>query len=739
MSADFDLNEQGFLSEKAVKDLQARYRKRLTSDAKKLARRGLKAKIAEKHPNPDGRPDPAQKDIERIAPQVEAYLMACHQVWRIPEDSAVISAIQNNEMSRLIRDVKDPMPKREHAKYMGWLQEPQPEPSIWAKRFDRVRNFLLRRKPDMGPIDRRTGKPYRDRQSWFMARKDVPPGFEADQARIYLPLDPDFVSPEQSKIVAALETAGYSDIDYKGGYATDDRKNRVKLGKVLKKLDNDLFEAFQRDGTRASDKNVLVVSRHPEDIARCSTGRAWSSCMDARKNWNFDPNVLADIRLGTVVAYLAKDTDPNLTDPLARILVKPMTNEQGDTIWVPERIAYGLDSPVFKHTVANHVDQVMNAGKSGRFSMSNELYADSISTQSWRFDQGEGRLRGKDALEVLGVEYTEREDGTLVVDQSIDLNRRGLSALPDLSDVVLNGDLILTNNRLKNLDGCPRVINGCLEASYNELETLEGGPEKVFVLTATHNKLTSLKGGPSHVRDHIGLSSNRLTSLEGFPQKTGVEGRSSELVVRLEQNSLQSLEGMTNINGPLRLEVSGNQLTDLTGLPEQISVLIADRNKLTCLTGLKAKKMRHLDVGQNPLTDISDLPVEIERDLNLRETGVTLLGSKLRKVGGTLNVSNCTKLTELGVAMTGDMGCLRADNAGLLTLKGLPKVSEVYAKGTNLQDLQGIDNVTTVFDIEGLRLETDMLKNPDLLKSIAQPAPQKPKPAVSAVPKAAGM
>jgi hypothetical protein len=104
------------------------------------------------------------------------------------------------------------------------------------------------------------------------------------------------------------------------------------------------------------------------------------------------------------------------------------------------------------------------------------------------------------ALQEWKIAYTKRPDGTIFVPGSIDLNVKGLTTLPDLSQVVVQGDFCCANNQLTSLAGAPTSVGG--------------------EFWCTHNQLTSLRGAPASVAKEFNCGYNQLTSLEGVPQDT---------------------------------------------------------------------------------------------------------------------------------------------------------------------------------------------------------------------------
>ena len=69
--------------------------------------------------------------------------------------------------------------------------------------------------------------------------------------------------------------------DYIEGYATDG-KQKFKIGKLLQDLgEHGLLDEFKKDESRQfkNKEYVIVISRHPYDIAGASDDRNWNSCL----------------------------------------------------------------------------------------------------------------------------------------------------------------------------------------------------------------------------------------------------------------------------------------------------------------------------------------------------------------------------------------------------------------------------------------------------------------------------
>lgn len=92
--------------------------------------------------------------------------------------------------------------------------------------------------------------------------------------------------------------------------------------------------------------DMLVISRHPYDLTRCTSYRAWTNCMDPRME-NYSPYLSANIRQGTIICYRAKgesddwrNTDWNLDSPLNRCLMQPYRDDHNNILYLEDH-TYG--------------------------------------------------------------------------------------------------------------------------------------------------------------------------------------------------------------------------------------------------------------------------------------------------------------------------------------------------------------------------------------------------------------
>lgn len=218
-------------------------------------------------------------------------------------------------------------------------------------------------------------------------------GKASQRYRLYLPIHATRTKVKvPPAILRAVEHAGYVISDYVAGIATQkDGKRVMKIGKLLK--DEHLRNTFANDVQRQSHKNeyTCVISCHPYDIIGMSTGRTWDqfSCMrlGAGSKLNPDSNngddgayadtLSHDIKAGTLVAYAVKNSDVDIKNPDARLLIKPYINErQDEVLFRVETKVYGNHVQGFRETIAAFLRKVNANASAGRYSLIKGLYND---------------------------------------------------------------------------------------------------------------------------------------------------------------------------------------------------------------------------------------------------------------------------------------------------------------------------------------------------------------------------
>lgn len=160
-----------------------------------------------------------------------------------------------------------------------------------------------------------------------------------------------------------LNNNNYEMLDYiRGIIQHREKKQPIKIGKVLSKAgEKNILNIFNTDPQRESKKTdyMIVLSRHPYDIAGMSSDRGWTSCMNLNSGTH-NKHIPIDIKSGTIIAYVTKTSDKNLNNPTGRILIKPFIDKLGSDkiFFVPVSKCYGTDVTGFSETVEKITDQI---------------------------------------------------------------------------------------------------------------------------------------------------------------------------------------------------------------------------------------------------------------------------------------------------------------------------------------------------------------------------------------------
>lgn len=394
--------------------------------------------------------------------------------------------------------------------------------------------------------------------------KDYLKNVFGDQYRVYLPLDAERsdleTTPLIQKIKAHIEAKGYTLISYIEGLAGDNRKNKIKLGKLIKD-DPELLKAYEKDPLRTTRDLMIIISRHPYDIAGMSTDRGWDSCMNLYTGMN-KKYVKQDILKGTIIAYLVSVRDKNINNPLARVLIKPYRSQQGDVTYFAGTV-YGINNKNFKQTVQKWVDEKLNQNKAGIFKLTKGLYTDKEDFERRIVDPTimnyELLVNNPTKLfDMLGIKYSVKGDLVRVGD--LDISGLGLTKLPfEKITLQIMGDFDCSNNQLVTLEGGPKIVSGNYDCYDNNLTSLKGAPKKIgggFV--AAHNQLVTLEGGPEEIGQSYSVADNKLESLKGAPVYI-------PLMFNCSSNNLKSFK-----NGPVKvgqfLHAYSNPIQSLDGI-----------------------------------------------------------------------------------------------------------------------------------------------------------------------------
>lgn len=219
--------------------------------------------------------------------------------------------------------------------------------------------------------------------------------------------------------------------------------------------------------------------------------------------------------------------------------------------------------------------------------------------------------------------YTINQDGTIDVNQDVNLGHSYLTELP-LHFNIVRGSFFINNNKLTSLKGSPIKCNS-FHCQNNNLTSLEGGPDFVDSILCHDNQLTTLKGGPTRVSYMYDCHNNNLVSLEGAPTKV--------FVFDCRKNKLTSLKG-----GPAIVEndyvCMYNELTSLDGCPtSNMNTFDCSNNKLVDLKGGLGMIQYLYCIGNNILT-IEGGPKEVTGFVYMNDNPIFSIYN-LFKLGGS--------------------------------------------------------------------------------------------------------
>jgi hypothetical protein len=120
----------------------------------------------------------------------------------------------------------------------------------------------------------------------------------------------------------------------------------------------------------------IIFSKHKYDVAGMSTGRGWTSCMNVYDGVN-SQYIQHDVEAGTMIAYLVRNDDLNIKNPVARVAIKPFVsiNDPDSVYYQAEQRAYGSPPAGFLDEINRLVDKVQ-PDKRGMFRLVDTLYCD---------------------------------------------------------------------------------------------------------------------------------------------------------------------------------------------------------------------------------------------------------------------------------------------------------------------------------------------------------------------------
>ncbi len=327
-----------------------------------------------------------------------------------------------------------------------------------------------------------------------------------------------YTFPLMDEIRFILHKNGYGMIsreDYLNNkvYKQGDDKNPLKIGKLLSKIDNELFKKYDTSKERKdwveilrnSDKALkIVISRHPYDLLGMASGRDWrfSSCMtlgsseddkvyldilssmgdrivQSEISGKFKDSIKKDIEYGVLVAYVVKSDDNKINNPISRLLIKPYVNnkDKNDILWVRSDNLYGKNVGGFKESVDEWLSSCQGDDFEGLYCIKKDLY-----------DDGKDYVRMSKPLPSEINEFLDKVCGKgnwatnplneIEVLLGVDMSNMNLTEIP-IKFNYISGDFNCSNNKLTTLKNAPNQVSKHFDCSFNNLTSLEFSPTSV--------------------------------------------------------------------------------------------------------------------------------------------------------------------------------------------------------------------------------------------------------------------
>ncbi len=479
-----------------------------------------------------------------------------------------------------------------------------------------------------------------------------------NKERVYIPYSSETISETQDDVRVYLFDRGYKIVDYKlnSAFQIGNPKRVMRISKLLTE-DPELLKRFTLDDTRANSRAQkdfsIVLSSNYEDIASMSYCRDWNSCMDIESGGN-KQFVANDIKQGTIVAYLIKNDDLEIDNPVGRVNIKPYysSRDESEVLYVPDLEIYGNvpDEKGFIEKIKDYLKEKQEVKLVGFYFKMGGLYSDNGSPIKLTIDkefnlcydceldsegydrlgfnqEGFNRLGfnrfgyGRDGYSQDG--YNEQwldRNGNTPYHEHIDLNTfllirqwvDGTFTLDEKGFVNVEGDVNIRYMMINKLPCKFGIVTGVFQCSNNGLTTLEGVPVEVlgktrlaqssnFIFTSNENRLKNLDGMSKVVNGGISMVGNEITSLVGLPEVINYG-------LLFNNNQLTNLYGLKTIKELDIVNFEDNRLVSVNGLPEKLKYCFLSNNNLTILEGSTLKEAMELDLRGNLLEKLVGLP-----------------------------------------------------------------------------------------------------------------------------------
>ena len=144
------------------------------------------------------------------------------------------------------------------------------------------------------------------------------------------------------------------------------------LGKYQKQFMGSSFRKI-----RATEGVQIVISQDALDIAKMSTDRDWVSCTQLPQGEQAY-KVPEEAQDGGLIAYVIKEGDEDIEEPLARVLIRRFTDRKGNDIAIAEKNYYGNAPYGFLEQVNDWIESKQGRPPRGDYFLQGMDYSDSL-------------------------------------------------------------------------------------------------------------------------------------------------------------------------------------------------------------------------------------------------------------------------------------------------------------------------------------------------------------------------
>lgn len=182
---------------------------------------------------------------------------------------------------------------------------------------------------------------------------------------------------------------------------------------------------------------------------------------------------------------------------------------------------------------------------------SNGLPSSSVEYEWWMDHKAKTKAEVEEFLEKSSIfNYTINDDLSVNVNQNVNIIWENIKLIP-IEFRIIEGNVVLSGNKLQSLKGLPREIYGVLDISNNQLRTLEGCPEIIHGdFDVSDCFLKSLEFGPKQVMGDYIAERNELIDIEGIAKE--IEG---DLIIKEQKSNKKftksQINSLSNISGSI--------------------------------------------------------------------------------------------------------------------------------------------------------------------------------------------